>query len=134
MKKNIFTKPAQALFKNLPVLAAYLFGSQTGDYVSEESDYDIALFVEDKTAVDANFIYKTIIDYSIKPDKVHLSLVDLHNTSPFLLYEIIKTGVLLYEQSGGISVKLSASAMQLYYDDQHRRDIFYHYLKQTYAG
>lgn len=115
------------------VVALYLFGSKAKGTDNKESDYDIAVFVKNKSEINIRDLYKKISARFPDPEKLQLTFVDLFNSSPLLLYQIIKYGKLLYEKKKNLFVNLEAMIMRLYFDDEHRRDIYFNYFEKKYA-
>lgn len=133
MKIKLSFRPLTSVFENLPIRACYLYGSQTGKNVNEESDYDVAIFVDDKSRVDYRSLLSKIGANFLNIEKLHLTIVDLNSSSPFFLYQIIKNGKLLYEKQSRDHIILESFIMRLYFDDQYRNAIYYQKLKDNYA-
>lgn len=133
MKIKLFSQPLTNIFEDLPIKACYLYGSQTEEQVNEESDYDLAVFVEDKEKLNYRNLLSKINTNFFNPEKLHLTVVDLNFSSPFFLYQIIKKGQLLYEKQSGDHIRIESFIMRLYFDDQYRNAIYYQKLKDTYA-
>lgn len=133
MKIRLFLKPVEDVFKNLPVKACYLYGSQTGKYTDEKSDYDLAVFVEDKNKLSYRDLLSKIGANFINQEKLHLTVVDLTHTSPILLFQIISKGRLIYEAIPEKQIKLEADIMKIYFDDKHRQQVYYQQLKKQYV-
>jgi len=134
MKVKLFSKPLTDIFSNLPVRACYLYGSQAKNQKREDSDYDLAVFVSNKKLIDYRILLSKINSSFLDTDKLHLTVVDLNSSSPFLLYQIIKGGQLLFEKKSGDHVELESYIMRLFFDDQYRNAIYYQRLKNSYAG
>lgn len=133
MKIKLFSQPLTNVFKDLPIKACYLYGSQTGEYVTKESDYDLAVFFEDKSKIDYRNLLLKISNHFVNPEKLHLIIVDLDSSSPFFLYQIIKKGKLIYEKQSGNHILLESFIMRLYFDDQYRNAMYYQKLKDIYV-
>ncbi|MBI5122661.1 nucleotidyltransferase domain-containing protein [Candidatus Roizmanbacteria bacterium] len=133
MKAKLFTKPLSNIFKNLPVRACYLYGSRAKNKERTDSDYDLAVFVEDKNKINYRDMLSIINANFSNPDKLHLTLVDLNSSSPLLLYQIIKNGQLLFEKQYGSHVNMESYVMRLFFDDQYRNKVYYQKLKKSYA-
>lgn len=131
MKSTLFTKPLQSILAQYPVQSCYLFGSQAEGNATSESDYDIAVFVPDARAFDHTSLIKQVSAAFIAPEKLQLSIVDLTNTSPLFLMQIIK-GTLLFEHKKQFHIALESLIMRMYFDDQYRNDVYYQALKQKY--
>jgi len=135
MTLDLFLKPISKIFNPLPILTVYLYGSQiTTGNKNKESDYDLAIFVENKNQVDyRNFLSKILENFKY-PEKLHLTFVDLTQSSPLHLYQIIKNGQLIYEKNPGIHIQIESLILRLYFDDQYRNSIYYQKLKNKYAA
>lgn len=133
MKVKLFSQPLTNIFEDLPVRACYLYGSQAGEINNKKSDYDLAVFVEDKNKINYRNLLSKIGLIFFNPEKLHLTIVDLNSSSPFFLYQIVKNGKLLYEKQSRDHVLLESFIMRLYFDDQYRNAIYYQKLKDTYA-
>lgn len=134
MLNSLFNKPIKEVFSHLPIQVSYFFGSQRTSFIDKDSDYDIAVFVEDKRKTNIENLLRNIVQYFSFPEKFHLSIVDIHNTSPVFLYQIIRNGELIYKQENFDQTELEARIMHLYFDDSHRKNIYFHYLKRKYAN
>lgn len=134
MINRLFVSSVEEIFKKNKIYASYLFGSQSVLRNDALSDYDIALFMEDKYAIDYRKILKEVLDKFIYQEKLHLSIVDLKNTAPLFLYQIIKSGTLLYEEKPSRHVGLEALILRLYFDDQHRNSLYFNALHQKYEN
>ena len=133
MKVKLFSKPLTDIFSNLPVRACYLYGSQAKNQEREDSDYDLAVFVENKNKVNYRDFLSILNANFFNPEKLHLILVDLNSSSPLLLYQIVKNGQLFFENHRGGHVELESYIMRLFFDDQYRNQIYYQKLKKSYA-
>lgn len=134
MDNKLFTKVPDSIFAQLSIRACYLFGSRVTGNITSESDYDIAVFVDNVKTVDYKMLSDQLTDIFVFPEKLQLSIVDSTNTSPVLLMQIIRKGKLLYEQTIGYHVSLEAFIMRQYFDDNFRINIYYEALKQKYAN
>ncbi len=109
--------------KQLGALAVYLIGSRARGQERADSDIDIAVVVQDRQKADLRQILAVLTE-KFPPEKLHLSLVDLAHTSPLFLYQIAKEGQLLFTSDENFPSLFAAQAMQRYFDDQYRLDIF----------
>ena len=134
MKIKLFSQPLRTIFADLPVKACYLYGSQTGDFTHIKSDFDLAVFVNDKNRINYRQLLAKIGASFLYTEKLHLILVDPTSSSPLLLFQIIKKGQLLYERQSGDHIRLESFIMRLYFDDQYRNSLYYQKLKDSYAG
>ena len=131
--QQLFLESPDNIFKKHNVQAAFLFGSQSSDRAKPDSDYDIALIVQNKRTAPLFEILKDLQKVFIKPDKLDLVLADFRYSTPLLLFEITK-GQVLYEKETGLAMQIKARAMHIYYDDEHRRKLKYEYIRREYAN
>lgn len=123
------------VLQNIPQIeAAYVFGSQSAGTANGESDYDLALFVKDKEKINVREILTKIGSVFPNMEKLHLSIVDLKNSSPSFLFQIVKNGKPIYCKSEIEKTNLEARVMHMFYDDEHRQNIYFSYLEQKYAN
>lgn len=121
-------KQLQQIFgKNPHVVAVYAIGSLISGNTNRESDFDLAVVVDDKRYVSDSDVYNLIQDINF-PRNLDLSVVD-KSSSPLFLFQIIKTGECVYKRSESDRIKFEAFALHNYYDTAHMRNIYYSYLK-----
>ena len=113
--------------KRLGVLAVYLIGSRARGQERADSDIDIAVVVKNQKKANLRQILAVLAE-KFPPERLHLSLMDLTHTSPLFLYQIAKEGQLLFAGEENFPPLFAAQAMQRYFDDQYRLDIFRRYL------
>lgn len=121
----------QAFGKNPRIVAAYVFGSFVSGKVNKESDFDLAVVVDNKKYVSVNDVYSLIHKISF-PGDLDLSVVE-KSSSPLFLFQIIKTGECIYKRSEKERGKFEAFVLHNYYDTAHIRNIYYSYLKDKFA-
>lgn len=112
------------------VISAYIIGSYAKASERKESDFDLAVVVEDKKNCATEEIYGLIRSLSF-PKDLDLSIVD-HNSSPLFLFEIISKGIRIYSRDRSDSAMTEASFMHKYYDTSFIRNIYYTYLKDKF--
>lgn len=137
MLDKLFNQSVLPLFKKNNIKACYFFGSQNNNSFrqpADKGDYDIALFVNDRNKVDNKELLKQFINVFRYQDKLHLSVADLKNSSPVFLYQIIKKGVLVYEEKKDSHIALESKILHFYFDDQYRNNLYYNFLRQKYAN
>lgn len=111
----------------------YVLGSVVSGRVKTDSDFDLAVVVEDHTKINSDQIYK-LISHLKFPKDLDLSIVD-KNSSPLFLFQITSTGRCIYQKSDTLRIVFESSTMKNYYDTAHLRNIYSSYLKErfTYA-
>lgn len=101
------------IFEREGVLLAYLFGSLTkvdeaGD--REPHDLDLALLTKDQPA----WKLRDVITETLGSER--LDLVDLKRASPVLLFEILRSGSLLYSSDEATKERFVLDVLHLYRD------------------
>lgn len=122
----------QSLRKNLTIIAAYGIGSFVYGSVSAESDYDLAVVVEDKKATSEDNVYEMLRSVSF-PRDLDLSVVD-RQSSPLFLYQVISKGKRVYERNRRDMMQFEAFVLHNYYDTAHLRAIYAGYLREKFSG
>lgn len=122
----------QALKDKPGILAVYVIGSFASANVSQESDFDLAVAVENKNKIAADDIYKLIQPISF-PKDLDLSVVDL-SSSPLFLYQIVSKGEKLDLGREKQAIDFESRVLDNYYDTQHLRKIYYSSLKDKFSG
>jgi len=101
------------IFEREGVLLAYLFGSlaKTGEVGGiEPHDVDLALLTEEKPA------WKLRDEISLALGTERLDIVDLRRASPVMLFEIIRSGRLIYSSDEGVRERFVLDVLHLYRD------------------
>lgn len=121
----------QEIFKKMPqVLAVYLYGSRVKGYAAKGSDLDIAIVVDDIKGVDYDMFYFPISEV-IKGVELDLRIVTPKKDLIYL-FEVI-SGKCLYQRSEEDRINFETKVLRNFYDSKHIRDIYYHYLKQSFG-
>lgn len=101
------------IFEREGVLLAYLFGSlaKSGEVGGREPhDVDLALLTEEKPA------WKLWDEISLALGTERLDIVDLKRASPVLLFEIIRSGRLIYSSDEAARERFVLDVLHLYRD------------------
>lgn len=120
----------ERLSRNPKIISAYVLGSYISGKTNFDSDFDLAVVVENKTSTTEDQVYELISKIRF-PKNLDLSLVD-KNSSPIFLYQIISTGKCVYQRSEEKKQIFEAFVLRKYYDTQHIRNIYYSYLKDKF--
>ncbi len=120
-----------ALNREPGVLAAYVLGSVVKDSDRPDSDFDLAVVVDNKQKISPDKIYELLFPVKF-PRNLDLSIID-RRSSPLFLYQIISTGKKVYEKSPRNTVDFEAFVMDNYYDTAHLREIYASYLPRKFA-
>ena len=106
------------IFEEEGVLLAYLFGSFALAYKArkrEPHDLDLALLTNDKSA----WMLWDAITEALGTER--LDLVNLKRASPVLLFEILRTGRLIYSSDEATRERFVLDALRLYRDTEPLR-------------
>lgn len=126
LKQSITT----ALSRKSGILAAYVLGSMVNDKTIKESDFDLAVVVDNKKSLSFEKIYTLISSISF-PRNLDLSVVD-KSSSPLFLFQMVSRGKKVYIRNHQEIAAFEAFVMHNYYDTQHIRNIYYSYLKEKF--
>ncbi len=96
---------------------AYLFGSYAKGKTTEQSDIDIAVLLSGKTS-GINPLLSLELELEIQ-DKLHrrVDIVILNNSNYSLKFEVIKTGVIIFECDSLTRKFFELNAVREYYDN-----------------
>lgn len=130
LDKTIITKLHAIFSKEKKILAVYLFGSQARGVARKESDLDLAFMVSNRNNISEREIIKKIYQDISLPSNLDVSCVDL-SSSPLFLHQIIKNGICIYEKNPYERTHIEATILNIYFDNQHIRNIYQHYLKKS---
>ncbi|WP_232841567.1 type VII toxin-antitoxin system MntA family adenylyltransferase antitoxin [Caldicellulosiruptor acetigenus] len=115
------------------VIFAYLFGSYAKGKERENSDVDIAVYVNEEIAKDS----KKVLDFQIKHMsnisdilKKEVDLVILNHASPLLRHEVISEGILLVEKDHNKLVNFKKMSFYYYQDWLNIMKIKIMYIKE----
>jgi predicted nucleotidyltransferase len=127
MKEQI--EKIKRLLENNPFIEfAYLFGSQAKGLADYRSDWDIAVhFNKDPKKLPAWTVFGLEAEISRELSKEAQIIMLNGLDSPVLIFQIIKDGILLVDNSPEKRVIFEAQALSKYHDYQY-------YLKRQMAG
>lgn len=131
---NLTAQINKVLSKEPKIELAYALGSSVSGRAREDSDFDLAIVVEDKSKIDYNYVYSLMSHLSF-PKDLDLSVVD-KTSSPVFLFQITTTGRCIYQGPQLVRISFESFVARNYYDSAHLRKIYYSYLKDkfTYAN
>jgi len=100
-KNKLNSEKLQEIFQSYPdVKLVYLFGSQATKNTGPLSDYDFAVYFDNKLGkkemFDIKFMLQDKLGQKLKTDNIDIVILNL-TQSPELKYNIIKNGKLVYE-------------------------------------
>jgi len=108
------------------VSASYIFGSAGKGKTTGESDIDIAVLIDESKLKKKNFellkrkYYAASPAFSMRP----VDIVILNTAPPFLKYQILKTGRILFDRSRKLRVRFTERAITEYLDYKPIEDIY----------
>jgi len=119
IRKN--QKELQEIFRKEGVTLAYLFGSHARGTTHHFSDIDIGVLLDRDISKDAYFdkTLKLIGELGHVFRTEHVDVVVLNQAKPFLRYQIIFGGKLLFEKNAAIRIFYGNNAMKEYQDTKH---------------
>ena len=130
IKQKLQQSIVTAFGRRPEILAAYVLGSVVSGKAVKESDFDLAVVVDNKKNLSFEKIYDLISSISF-PRNLDLSVVD-KSSSPLFLFQMISKGKKIYIRDHQEIVAFEAFVLHNYYDTQHMRNIYYSYLKEKF--
>jgi hypothetical protein len=129
MKELQRKKIKKLLSKDNNIIAAYLFGSYAVGVANEDSDFDVAVLVEN--------VPNDSIDYRIKKamelEKIlgkNVDFVIINNSSYILSFQIFKEGKIIYEKDADKRAVYQMHFLSRYYDYIKFYDYYSNYLSK----
>lgn len=117
---KIYMAKIKEVIKVFPsIKLAYFFGSQIKKETGLLSDYDFAIYLDEKDKIkmrDIQFALQFQIAKILKTDKVDIVVLNLVN-NPFLKYNIVKEGKIIFERAP-YRVLVEPKIMNEYFDLQ----------------
>ncbi|MBM4140194.1 MAG: nucleotidyltransferase domain-containing protein [Nitrospira sp.] len=108
------------------VSALYVFGSYPKERKTKESDIDIAVLIDESKLKKKDFellkkkYYAASPSFSMRP----VDIVILNTAPPFLKYQVLKTGRVLFDRNRKVRVRFTEKAITEYLDFKYIEDIF----------
>ena len=101
------------------IVVAYLFGSLARGQASHLSDIDIAVLFNSGLGMEASIERQVqlMVDLDQFADR-EIQVVVLNRASPFLAYQVLRDGLLLYERSRVERIAFEVRTMKVYFDVQ----------------
>lgn len=127
MTKAIERLPA--VFEKKPeIVAAYIFGSFATGKTTDLSDIDIAVLLQDKGSLELQLELIGDILEALRTED--FDLVILNNCPPYMQYEVVSSGKIIYEKDREARCEFQVRALQRYFDVKHIYDEYNYYLKK----
>lgn len=120
----------KALSKESKIKLAYVLGSIVSGRTRKDSDFDLAIVVEDSKQLRYENIFILLSGISF-PKDLDLSIID-KSSSPLFLFQITATGKCVYQIFDEERISFEAYVLKNYYDTAHLRGIYYSYLKDKF--
>ncbi len=100
------------------VSALYLFGSAARDRVTNDSDIDIAVLINEKFLKRKSFDHLINNYYNVSPSFSlrSVDIVILNSASPYLKHHILKTGEILFDRNRKLRVAFTTRTIIEYID------------------
>ena len=111
--------------EKVEVSGLYVFGSYHKERKTKESDIDIAVLIDETKLKKKDFellkkkYYAASPSFSMRP----VDIVILNTASPFLKYQVLKTGKVLFGRNRKLRVKFTERAITEYLDYKPIQDI-----------
>jgi len=129
LNKDFIARIHDALKLEPKIIVAYVLGSYVSGRETKESDFDLAVVVENRKQTSETRVYNLVSKIKF-PKDLDLSVVD-KKSSPLFLFQAIN-GQCVYSRSIEDKTTLEAFVAENYYDTAHLRKIYYSYLKQKF--
>src|SRR3989304_8645577 len=114
-------KNLTSIFKSYPeIKLVYFFGSRAKGLEGPMSDYDFAVYFDEKNKkkmFDAKFVLMDQIGRFFRTDKIDIVVLNL-TEAPELKYDIIKNGKLIYEKEP-FRLIIEPNILNEYFDFQY---------------
>lgn len=130
LNKKLASQIKDSLSKEPKIKLAYVLGSVVSGRERADSDFDLAVVVDDKAKISYDQVYKLVSRLGF-PKSLDLSIVD-KSSSPLFLFQITSTGRCIYKKSDKEKVSFESFVMKNYYDSAHLRNIYSSYLKERF--
>lgn len=131
MNTDLISQLVDILRQNKAVLGVYFIGSSAHRKTRKESDFDLAVLVDDRRLLNEDKVYELIRNLSF-PKDLDLSVVD-SKSSPLFLFEMVSRGQRIFTRSEEEIAAFAAYVLHKYYDTNHIRKIYYSYLKDKFS-
>jgi len=128
LKDNV----VRCVAKRREIQAAYIFGSVITGRTRPDSDIDVALLLNEKSACLRALDYRLKVAADIRKaiGRMDLDLVILNNAPPVLAHQVLSKGKLVFERSRSARVAFQVRTVNLYLDTEPMRALFRRYLKR----
>ena len=118
-KDAILTKNYEKLMHLIGADIIFLFGSVLSDSFREDSDVDIGIYFESRR-YDKNSVCDIIIDF-FRTERIDIAF--LNETSPLLLYQVIKKGKPMAYKNYTALVEFQLRCLKKYWETKKFRKI-----------
>ena len=120
-------KELKEVFEKFGVKVVYLFGSRARGMGREDSDWDFAVYANDKLSSEERFHLTLRISEKLKVPLEWVDVVDLRDVDPLLGFTVIEEGVIVHCVDAELAHTLEYKILREYLDAQ---DLYHLYLKE----
>ncbi len=120
MEKRLLKKIIPIFEKYPEVKLVYFFGSQAAEEAGPASDFDFAVYLDEKNRqkmFDVKFSLMDRLSCALQTDKIDIIILNA-TESPEIKYQIIKEGKLIYEKEP-FRILVEPRILQDYFDFHH---------------
>jgi hypothetical protein len=113
----------QALSELPGVRLAFLFGSRARGHARADSDFDVAVLVDETWAREdrGSMLRRIISRLGRQVSSAHLDLVVLNDAPPLLRHRVLRDGIVLFERSAVERPRFARRTLQDYQDGSVHR-------------
>ena len=119
---NIIKESRKILMEYKDIIFAYIFGSYAQNNIRNESDIDIAIYLNKDMDIETYLDLKINLSEALKRE---VDLIILNDASPLLKYEIYKNNILLFSYDKTLENKYKVKTLFEYNDMKRYLDLSY---------
>lgn len=127
--QRVCEKIAQIFQKNRHIIAVYFYGSRVSGNAKLKSDLDVAVVADGIKDVNYEDLYRRISQV-LQKHEIDLRVIT-KESSPLFVFQVLKNGHCVYRKNDKERLNFEVGATLEFYDTQHIRDIYTHYLKKS---
>lgn len=121
------------LYPRKEIVVAYLYGSVAKGTTNPTSDIDIAILLNESISDDAypyGYRAEVLSDLMKVFQSNRVDLVILNEAPPFLRFQVIRYGVLIFSRSEAARIDFQVRTFATYNDVKRLLDVQHHYLSK----
>lgn len=127
-KLNLNEKILAKLTQKYNIALLILFGSLSKNKNNEHSDIDLGIYLQEKISDKKEA--DLLVDFINLFQTDYLDISILNYSSPLLLFEVAKDGILLFESAKGTFISFKLKAFKQYWETRKFRDMRAKYLEK----